>query len=268
MDYRTTPETALVDAIEIEGGVAPASTAWGVSPAAIYHALNGDRKAGPKLLGALLGRRRIAGMIVLISGATKTFARFKGNPNFGHLKTPRNGNSVTTIAASGHPWACDNDCFTGFREAKFIRMLDQVATANTTNLLWVSAPDIVGDCRATLALFGEWQPRIAAMGLPVALVGQDGAEDAEVPWDRMSALFIGGSTQWKLSAAAESLASEARARGKLIHMGRVNSARRLRHAWEIGCHSVDGTCFSRWPDRYFPEALATLRSLRRQPAMF
>ena len=268
MEIRTTPETALLDAIEAEGGVAPAAAAWGVAQSTIYHALSGEKKAGPRLLGALLGRRRIAGVIVLVSGATRTFERFRGNPNFGRLKTPRNGNSVAAIAACGHPWACDNDCFTGFREARFARMLGQVSAADRANLMWAAAPDVVGDCRATLALFGEWRPRMAAMGLPVALVGQDGAEDADLPWGEMAALFLGGSTAWKLSAAAESLAAEARARGKLVHMGRVNSARRLRHAWEIGCHSVDGTCFSRWPDRYFPEALATLRGLRRQPSLF
>lgn len=83
--------------------------------------------------------------------------------------------------------------------------------------------------------------RIRAIGYPVALVAQDGLEHQPVPWDDIDALFLGGTTTSKLSAAAADLTDEAHACGLHVHMGRVNSRRRLRHAAAIGCHSADGT---------------------------
>lgn len=54
-------------------------------------------------------------------------------------------------------------------------------------------------------------------------------------------MFIGGSTEWKLSEEAAELGREAKRRGKWLHMGRVNSLTRLRIASHIGCDSVDGS---------------------------
>lgn len=58
---------------------------------------------------------------------------------------------------------------------------------------------------------------------------------------RDKAWLIGGSTSWKLSAAAAGIVNEAKHRGKWVHMGRVNSRRRVLYAKSIGCDSVDGT---------------------------
>lgn len=153
----------------------------------------------------------------------------------------------------GLPWAADNSAFSGFDEGRFARMLDRIA--GVPGCLWVAAPDVVEDAGATLRLFDIWQPRVSARGLPVALVAQDGLEDLAVPWDRLDAVFLGGSTEWKIGEHARRIAGEARARGKLVHCGRVNSRRRIRHAAAIGCDSVDGSCFSRWPDTKIPRAL-------------
>jgi hypothetical protein len=83
--------------------------------------------------------------------------------------------------------------------------------------------------------------RIRAAGYRPALVAQDGLEALPVPWEAFDVLFIGGSTAWKLSEACFSLIAEAKRRGKWVHMGRVNSLRRLRIAKSVGCDSVDGT---------------------------
>jgi hypothetical protein len=37
-------------------------------------------------------------------------------------------------------------------------------------------------------------------GFPVAFVARDDLEHLTVPWDDFDALFIGGSTSWKLAA--------------------------------------------------------------------
>jgi C-5 cytosine-specific DNA methylase len=67
-----------------------------------------------------------------------------------------------------------------------------------------------------------------------------------------------GITAWKLSAAAAELATKAGRRGLWVHMGRVNSHRRLRHADAIGCHSADGTYFAYGPDKNLPKLLGWL----------
>ncbi len=43
-----------------------------------------------------------------------------------------------------------------------------------------------------------------------------------------------------------------------MHMGRVNSARRLRYAHSLGVDSVDGSSWARWRDALLPSALAAL----------
>jgi hypothetical protein len=69
------------------------------------------------------------------------------------------------------------------------------------------------------------------------------------------ALFIGASTEWKLGPSAEALVAQAKDRGKWVHMGRVNSHRRIRYAASIGCDSVDGTKWVRWRDAYLDSGL-------------
>jgi hypothetical protein len=107
--------------------------------------------------------------------------------------------------------------------------------------------------------------RIRNLGYPAALVLQDGQEHLPVPFDDLDAVFIGGSTAWKLGPHAADLAAQARTRGLGVHMGRVNSMRRLRHAAAIGCHSVDGTYLAYGPDRNLPTLLRWLATINRTP---
>jgi hypothetical protein len=90
-------------------------------------------------------------------------------------------------------------------------------------------------------------------------VAQDGLESLPVPWGDFDALFIGGTTGWKLGPHAREIAAEAKRRGKWVHMGRVNSERRCRYAAAIGCDSVDGTKLVFGPDVNLPQVLAWAR---------
>jgi hypothetical protein len=140
-------------------------------------------------------------------------------------------------------------------------MLDKIE--GQPDCLWVACPDVVADAAATLDLFQQWQPRLKGRNLPVALVAQDGLEKLRVPWSKLEALFIGGSTEWKEGDAARKLARRCKARGKLLHMGRVNSLRRIRLAAEFGCDSIDGSGFSMFPDTRIPKGLRWIeQSLR------
>lgn len=165
----------------------------------------------------------------------------------------------------GQPWAADNGRYSApenYSDAKFLAWL---AAMPVESCLFATAPDVVGDAAATLALSGPMFAPIRMLGYPVALVAQDGLEDLAVPWDDFDVLFIGGSTAWKLGPAAADIAGEARRRGKWVHMGRVNSLRRMRYAESIGCDSADGTVLKHDPLRR-PDLWA--EHVRRTPSLW
>jgi hypothetical protein len=164
------------------------------------------------------------------------------------------------------PWIADNECFeaTKFRPRRFLAMLDRRSEHRQT-CVFVTVPDVVGDAAATLRRWRVWQPILA--GWPLAYVAQDGADATSVPWSDMSALFVGGSTEWKLGADAAALAECAHSKGMWVHMGRVNSRRRTLYAASIGCDSVDGTALTFRPDEYLPDVRAWAREARTQQCL-
>ena len=147
------------------------------------------------------------------------------NPWLGAMVTASQGNSIPPGVSMG----VDNECFTQPEafgkgeafEAKLLRF-------SPAQVLFANAPDVVGDWDETLDRSGPWLLHLAALGYPPAIVLQDGATVDTVPWAAIEAVFIGGTTEWKLSPDAAELAQAARRRGKWVHMGRVNSLKRLR----------------------------------------
>lgn len=91
---------------------------------------------------------------------------------------------------------------------------------------------------------------------------------AMVPWEAIDAMFIGGTTAWKLGEAARELAGVAKAHGKWLHMGRVNSERRVMYAKLVGCDSVDGTYIVFGPDKNAPRVASWMRRARMQQALW
>jgi hypothetical protein len=172
------------------------------------------------------------------------------------IATPTQGN----VLIDGVPWCADNGCFSDKYvgdEAWFDWLAKRAHRAG--DCMFATAPDVVGDAAATLERSRPWLARIRALGYPAALVAQDGLERLEVPWDEFDVLFIGGSTEWKLGAAARGLVAEAKARGMWVHMGRVNTGKRFRYAEAIGCDSCDGTTLAQFPDATLPDVLSWLR---------
>ena len=179
----------------------------------------------------------------------------------GFIKTPAQGNRVP----EGVTWCADNGCFSDkWDEARWWRSLVTNA-ARADHCLFAVAPDVVGDAAATLAKSAPWLPKIRDLGYPVAYVAQDGIEDTAVPWDSFDCLFIGGSTDFKLGPVARQYVAEAKARGKWVHMGRVNSERRWLYAQAIGCDSVDGTYLTFGPRTNLPALLAWGRNAHQYP---
>ena len=145
----------------------------------------------------------------------------------------------------------DNGAYTNFDDQRYVDMIERFER-EAYPVQWVTLPDVVCDSDTTLKLFETWAPRIQK--LPLAFVGQNGAESLELPWSDFDCFFIGGDTNWKLSAAAADLVKEAIHLGKHVHMGRVNSQKRIRYAYQLGCHSIDGSAYSRWwKDRLIPD---------------
>ncbi len=181
----------------------------------------------------------------------------------GLLDTPAN----SYAKAPGWLWAADNGCFnerTYVGDDAWFAWLERNA-ANVGTCLFATAPDVVGDHDATLARSLPWLPRIRALGYPAAFVAQNGATATTVPWDAFDVLFIGGDTAWKLGPAAADLALVARRKGKRVHMGRVNSYKRLRHAAAIGCDTADGTFLAFGPDVNLPKLRSWIDRLARDP---
>jgi hypothetical protein len=125
-------------------------------------------------------------------------------------------------------WAADNQAFTqGFEPGLFFPWLETMKPYRET-CLFVPLPDVFGDAVRTIRNFTMWCYKFT--GWPRAFVAQDGQESLELPdSSRWAALFVGGTTEWKLSEAAYSVIQEAQRLGKHIHIGRVNWWKRYAH---------------------------------------
>jgi len=185
----------------------------------------------------------------------------------GCMTTPAQGN----VIPDGALYAADNGKFgKGWPGAE--RWFDWLETTVTRygadRCLWAVAPDVPFNAAGTLAESLPWLARIRKLGIPAAFAAQDGCEHGLVPWDEFDVLFLAGSTEWKTGPIAAQLAAEASARGKDVHMGRVNSRKRLRLAHEFGCKTADGTYIAFGPDTNLPATLAWSAEINGQPRIF
>lgn len=187
--------------------------------------------------------------MIYLSGVVRPGSR--EHPLLGMMITPAHGNSVTCL--NGHVWAGDTGCYAqgeAFKLGRYITWLEEKVAPYRSGCLFVTAPDVVGDAEATWRRSAPILPIIRALGYPAGFVAQDGIERTDIEWHAFDALFLGGTTAWKLSSARRELVAEAKARGKWTHMGRVNSYKRLERATLWGCDSADGTSVRFRPDQY------------------
>lgn len=169
----------------------------------------------------------------------------------------RPGNAVHRNVDAYKAWAADNGCFSpSGKPFDADRWWSWLIQLDPTGALFAVAPDVVGDAAATLERSLPWLARIRELGFPVAFVAQDGINDTVIPWGAFDVLFIGGSTEFKLSNTARRLTIKAHNRGKWVHMGRVNSKRRFDVALSWGVDSVDGTFLAFGPDVNLPRLLS------------
>jgi hypothetical protein len=142
----------------------------------------------------------------------------------------------------------------------------------------VVAPDIIAGGLDSLALSERWLDALRMACVVTLIPVQDGMEPAHLepllssPWNRWSralgryvapvGIFVGGSTEWKL-ATMRTWGGLARAYGAWLHVGRVNSARRIQLCRDAGADSFDGTSVTMYAD-----TLPLLDSARRQEGLF
>lgn len=135
-------------------------------------------------------------------------------------------------------YAIDNGAYSRFRKDAFLSLLDR-EMHSIPFCRFVAVPDVVGSARRTLEVFERWIPKLN--GWPLALVVQDGQQSLPIPWEAITAIFIGGTTEFKLSKHAFEIIKASQALDKWVHVGRVNSPERFTYFETLGCNSIDGT---------------------------
>lgn len=140
-------------------------------------------------------------------------------------------------------FAIDNGAYANFNPKAFLALLERERPRRHL-CRFVSIPDVivnrVGNARRTLEVFEHWQPMLRDHW-KLAFVCQDGMENFNIPFADIDAIFIGGSTNWKESDHAEGCIKAAKAIGKWVHVGRVNSPARFEKFEQMGVDSIDGT---------------------------
>jgi len=182
---------------------------------------------------------------------------------FGQLRTPL---TQYARAPNGVKKALDNGSFKTFDKPRWLRMLDEWEDAIWNGAdppLFVALPDVVGDAQRTSELFEHYKLRTNEFAR--ALVLQNGIERVTIQWADLRAVFIGGDDDFKLSPIAFRCARVAKQLGKWVHVGRVNTAKRMA-AWMGVADSIDGSGISMF-DHMLEDVLAMIRGEHPQHAL-
>ena len=182
--------------------------------------------------------------------------RLRYGVDFWQLRTPLTGYKRCKEV----PYALDNGCFARFEEAAWMRLVEE---AYDDPPLFLTLPDIVGDAQRTVELFDAFWHKVN--GVPLALVLQDGVERATIPWCKLHTIFIGGTDAFKISPAAFAAARAAKMLGKWVHVGLVNTAKRVRD-WVGLADSIDGSGISRF-DHMLEDVMAQIADEHPQQQM-
>lgn len=169
-------------------------------------------------------------------------------------------------------YALDNGAWTAhqqgedFDTAAFERLVGELGAGAQ----FVVVPDIVAGGLESLRFSREWLHRLEGVARRRLIAVQDGM----APWDVEPLLgpgvgiFVGGSTdrederggwKWRSLPYWGALARKVRC---YLHVGRVNSTRRILECARVGADSFDGTSVTRWAKN-----ITKLDAARRQGAL-
>jgi hypothetical protein len=174
---------------------------------------------------------------------------------WGLLITPDNRNP------RGFPlFGIDNGAWSAFQKGidwtpdRWIPLIEQYGQT----ALWAVAPDIVLGGPASLERSLAWLPWMLGRCQRVLIAVQNGMTYADLaPYvsDRVG-IFVGGDDKWKEASLPE-WGRLKRDSGCWLHVGRVNTARRIKLCAMSGADSFDGTSASRFADTVAPLTRAT-----------
>lgn len=146
----------------------------------------------------------------------------------------------------GFGYALDNGawhCFQNklpFDEACFIEAYRKLGKGADFCVL----PDIVAGGVRSLEYSMMWLPRLGDCSAYLAVQNGMKADDI-MPIKGVDGLFVGGTEDWK-ERTMPMWGEIARAKGIRLHVGRVNSARRIHLCEANGADSFDGSSVSRY----------------------
>lgn len=213
-------------------------------------------------------------MKFLSGGHHNDLAAIAHQAKIGLLNTWKIGYSLATMLAypffaidcGAYSRGADHRLFDFARWERWtMKRLAAIAEAGAMDrLLFVVIPDaidvdltgreVTSHPAVTLERFRQLAPQVRAMGAPAALVVQPGMRPSEIPWDMVDYVFIGGDTAWKESDdGAGRVVRYAKALGIPVHVGRVNTQRRIAIMAGWGVDSIDGTKLCNGVDKNMPQ---------------
>lgn len=174
--------------------------------------------------------------------------------------------AAASLRTEGFPYALDNGAWAYYQQGRPFdtRAFERALRALGTHADWTTIPDIVAGGQASLELSLGWMRRVLDASPRALLAVQDGLTPGDVvPWlGTRVGLFVGGSTAWKEQTLPQ-WGTLGRQVGCWVHVGRVNTARRIALCVAAGATSFDGSSASR-----YGTTLPMLDAARRQLDLF
>ena len=162
------------------------------------------------------------------------------------------------------PYALDNGAWTAHQQGTEFNSaaFEEAVSIAGGGADWIVAPDIVAGGLDSLLFTLEWLPRLEDYRVLIAV--QDGMNEDHIRQHigHRVGIFVGGSTDWKLDTMCK-WGALAKHLGAYLHIGRVNTVRRIRLCQKAGANSFDGTSATR-----FVCTLPRLDSARRQTTIW
>lgn len=148
----------------------------------------------------------------------------------------------------GYGWALDNGAWSAFKAGTaFDGDAFKRAAEEAGRLDFVVCPDVVMDADGTREMIETWLPWTLANAdaAHILLPVQNGMEADSLPLSAGIGVFVGGDDQWK-ERTLPHWRAVTNAAGAYLHVGRVNTERRLRSCTANRVDSCDGSGASRF----------------------
>ena len=145
---------------------------------------------------------------------------------------------MATRADAYRWWAADNGCFSqgaAFDEWAWFSWLASLPdVGRRRRCLFAEAPDVLGGAEGAWTRSRSWFGLVLALGIPVALVAQNGAADHAPMWenaDEWDVLFVGGAPECRCRAWVRTDPADRRRRcphcGSTLSEWKLSEAARL-----------------------------------------